>query len=292
MEVEGDRYTAVDVDMATLKDAIYDFAKKPPAQASFALLEFIQSNGRFLASSINFAEISASISPTQVAAMTSQGERIAGSIFRRIRSAMGREVRELYRFNKIYRNKPYAFSFKGEHGIVSPQSFMIDVAVFLSADPELSSDVARYNRISLLEGMVGHPVINQQELMMRILTLAREDHPEKLIAQPQPDPKIELDKKRLELDAQRLQMEMRKAGVAEQSEIAKIQHLLTQIRKIQADAQVAVGKLQDDAAKTQVQAFKVRTDALIAAGELELGRRQLAAGAKVSAAKTNGQAHR
>ena len=283
VELDPRKINVVRATTTNLRDAMVMFNSKPPAQALFAVLQLLVEEGRFLSGAVNFSEMSASISATQVAAMSEQAARTASGIYRRLRADMSREFRSLLHLNKVYRSDGYSYSFEGEAGFIDRHAFFTDAHILPSADPALSSDAVKLAIIAMLEQWRGDPTIDQRELAHRIFTLADIREPDKLIAPPPgPDPMLEMEK-------EKHQLEIEKAQLGGMETMSKMQLMKAQMRKVLADTERVLGQSLTDRQKMELDKLKLQLDSIVSLSEMKLAQRQLELTRKTAERNTNGK---
>ena len=284
-QTERGRWTTVDTAVAGLRDFFFEPSSRPPSNTLYSVLGLMQEAGRQLSSTVNFAEMSASVSPTQIAAMTAQGERVAADIFSRLTRDMTREFQGLLAFNRAFRKEPSVYLFRGEAGHIDPNIFLQPVEVVASADPALGSEAKRYNMLQMLGEIGNRPGINQLELtkiMVELLDLPEETVKAILSPDSTPNPEIELKKQELQIKHMDVQSKA-------QERRAKVVLLQGQLQKMMADMQNVAQSSDFKQLDLALKKAKQEMDVLLKMAELDLGHKQLEKQGSVSAAKTNGR---
>ena len=282
---ERAKWTTVDAAVTNLRDFFFEPSSRPPSNTLYSVLGLMQEAGRQLSSTVNFAEMSASVSPTQIAAMTAQGERVAADIFSRLTRDMTREFRGLLAFNRAFRKNPTVYLFQGEAGHIDPNIFLHPVEVVASADPALGSEAKRYNMLQMLGEIGNRPGINQQELttiMVGLLDLPEEMVKRLLRPDQTPNPEIELKQQELQIK----QMDVQSKA---QERRAKVVLLQGQLQKMMADIENASRGHGFKELDLALKKAKQEMDVLLKMAEIDLGHKQLEKQGEVSAAKTNGR---
>ena len=255
-----------------LKKSVMALPTREPSAVLFNVLGFLVDYANRLGS---VTDLMVGESPGQnqpmgtTMAMMEQGMAVFNGIFKRIHRAMKQEFRKLYLLNRTYLQPETYFAIMdtGNTGKVTQTDYQAgdEHDIRPAADPNMASSVQLLAKAQALREAAyngqGYDVLAVEHRYLEALKIPNieEVHPtgENAI-QPQPDPKMEIEKAKLEQRASEQQMkyqqQMQKLTIAAQKEEAAI--LL-----MQAQAQLALSKAEREGHVADLETFKAGMDA-------------------------------
>lgn len=149
-------------------------------------------------------------------AMIEQGLKVFSAIYKRIHRALKNELQQLYRLNGLYLSDEAYFNFHDVEGVVRLSDYNAkDVGVIPVSDPTVVTDMQRIGRAQFLMQFAGNPLLDQRELLERVLTGAGIPDLKSLMPEPKgpppPDPKAIEAMGKLENEGRKIAIEERKA---------------------------------------------------------------------------------
>lgn len=149
-------------------------------------------------------------------AMIEQGLKVFSAIYKRIHRALKRELGQLYRLNSLYLTNDQYYNFHDVEGVVARAEYETgDVGVIPVSDPTVVTDMQRLGRAQFLMQFMGNPMLDQREIMTRVLEAASIPDIKTLMPEqqgpPPPDPKAIEAMAKVENEGKRIAIEERKA---------------------------------------------------------------------------------
>lgn len=147
-----------------------------------------------------------------------QGLKVFSAIYKRIHRSLKWELATLRRLNRLYLNPEEYFVFHDEQEasrVTLDDYADDDIDVVPVSDPNLVTDMQRVAQAQLLMSFMGDPMVNQEQIRVRILEAARVEGAKNLVAQPpppQPDPKTVLETAKQQREDFKAQVEANKAA--------------------------------------------------------------------------------
>ncbi len=249
-----------------LRKGIVPLPVREPSATLFQLLGLMVESGEKLA---NVVDILLGENPgqnqpaTTTMAVIEQGLKVFTAVYKRLYRALKKEYQKLYRLNRIYLPDEVYFRVidVGQEELKTIRQGDYDgdeTDVVPSADPNVVSEAQKLTRAeALVTSLMNGAPANPLEVWRRYYEAMGVTNIDALLPkqmpQPQPDPKILIDKAKVELDTQRVQLEDRHK---------QMEH---QLRA--AEAQV---KGQVEAAKLELERARLAHEQQIAAGAQRL----------------------
>lgn len=259
LELKDNQYRGIEVIEGKIGDAFQDFQAKEPSAGLFNLLTFLLDLGKDL-SNINdvlTGEFSANASPTVVLTMLQQGMKEFKVNFTRLYNSLEEELEKIY---KIISEHPDLYAKDYVNYLDDPEAnFKADfdlknIDIIPAADAEIVLDSERMAKASILSQYIDNPVVNQFELMKRILTLYRIEDVDELLNEPpnkqQPDPQVVLMQQQQEI-------EKRKQENEENS--IKLRNAELELKSAVARGNVAKQDIEGDKLESEIELNKAKT---------------------------------
>lgn len=251
-------YKRVESSGAALKENIVPLQFAGPSTVLFQLLGLLIDAGRDIASVkdiLTGEQQQANVPATTTLALIEQGLKVFTAIYKRIHRSLGEELRKIYKLNRRFLSQEEYFTvLDGDPQKVTIADYNdrdLDVCPF--SDPTISAEAQKLARAQAAMQLLGHPLTNAPEVMLRYYRAIGEEDPEKLIAPPQgPSPEqlhklAELEIKRNESHAKMLSMmvdNITKLAQAESAEVGQQFGLYLEYLKVmnqQAESYAANG---------------------------------------------------
>lgn len=253
------------VSVGKVSDHIYEFPQHEPSQTLFKLMSLLMQVGKDLTSSTDAMrgqQPAQNVSTGTLGQLIEQGTKIFTAINKRVYRSQKKEYKKIYDLNyKYVTQKEYANVLDDVDADIK-KDFDPDTCDILPvADPALSSDQQRLNRMSIIQQL---QTIDRKEADRLVLqsigldtaTIERLLPPVDPNAPPPPElEKIKAETAKLQADvanisaqatlsAQTLQLEMQKAMQANKESEARIQESVGRVWKMQNDALVNMKKME------------------------------------------------
>jgi len=267
-----------------LKKNIFPLPTKEPSLVLFNLLGFMVSGGERLSS---VADILSGINenanerPTTTLARIEQGLKVFSSIHKRVYRGFREEYRKLFRLNQEYLNPKTYFVVLDAPAAVAKDDYNSESCDIVPvADPNEVTNTQKMIKAQMLMELLGRG-FNDAEIKKRFLEAMQMDEIEKILdaPAPPPDPKIELENRKLVLDEARFEFEQQKFTVEVQEIEAKIEKTLAQGVEILAKAEAIEPGQQLEKYKADLQAITAEKKARDGNNKARVGR--------VASAKSN-----
>lgn len=227
-------------DGAGLRDSIVPLPVAQPSQVLFSLLGMMVDAAKDITATkdiLTGETQGANQAVGTTLAMIEQGLKVFSAIYKRIHRSLKRELGQLYRLNSLYLTDDQYFNFHDVEGVVARQEYGLgDVGVIPVSDPTVVTDMQRLGRAQFLMQFIGNPMLDQREIMERVLAAASIPDIKTLMSEqqgpPPPDPKAIEAMAKVENEGRKLAIEERKAGaeIAEttaDAEAKTIQSIMT-----------------------------------------------------------------
>lgn len=247
-----------------LRDSILPLPFQGPSQTLFALLGTLIEAGKDVASIKDVLageQPQANVPATTVLALIEQGQKVFTAIFKRIHRSLKRELKKLYRLNRIHLADTVDFQVNEQWLSVTRQDYVDGAGVAPISDPTMVSDMQQLGRAQYLMQFKGDPLVRQDELDRRLLKAASiDDIPKLMNPNPQAPPGVVA--KGMELD---IKKSAQKA--AEFLQRAQALAALTQGALNLAKADQAVGDTHLAWIDQQMQALRLEYELMLTATE-------------------------
>lgn len=204
MKFAPGEFKKVDSSGANLKENIVPLRFPGPSTVLFQLLGLLIDAGRDIASVKDILtgdQPQANTPATTTLALIEQGMKVFTAIYKRVHRSLKSELKKLYRLNGRYlKQEEYFRILDGD-----PQKVTIadyndqDIDVCPYSDPTISTGAQKLARAQAALQFMGHPMSNQQEIMLRYYRAIGEEEPEALFAPPPSGPSPEQLEKMIEL---------------------------------------------------------------------------------------------
>ena len=240
----------VDTTGDDLRKGIMPLPVREPSQVLFTLLSMLINYGERIGGSV---DILSGQNPGQNTAaettrtMAEQGMKIFSGIFKRTYRSLKDEFRKLYRLNQLYLQGIEDYNSDTGQNFIAAEDYSGPVSdVRPSADPNIVSDTQRIQQASaLLQLATTTPGMNMYEVQKNYLKAMKVSNIEQLLPDPKgpnaikqgPSEKVQIEMMKQQAKAQEFQAEMQLA-VAKLMQQAELQQ--AKIHKLEADAILAV----------------------------------------------------
>lgn len=249
-----------------LRDSILPLPFSGPSQVLFALLGTLIEAGKDVASIKDVLageQPQANVPATTVLALIEQGQKVFTAIYKRIHRALKSELEKLYRLNCTFMPQSQDFRQMEQWLTVTRDDYVAGAGVEPVSDPNMVSDAQQLGRAQfLMQGaFVGNPLIQQPELLKRLLKAASIDEPDKLMnSNPQTPPQIAIKGMELEIEG-------RNAEANEMLKKAQALLALAQAALALTQSDVAAGDQHLQTVGAQLEAFQSQFDNWMALAE-------------------------
>jgi chaperonin GroES len=231
-----------------IRDSIVPLPTKEPSMVLLQLLQFLIDAGKQISSvqDIMTGESKENETATTTMARLEQGMKLFTSILKRIHRSLKQEFKLIYILNSKYLDEEKYFNMldSGDQQKIGIADYNLeDMDIVPVSDPNLTSDAHKIMRAEMLLKFMDDPEIDSWEVKRRYFEAAGIADIENLRnkQEPQPDPKIELEREKLKntaaMNMARLQVERLNMEVKERETEAKINKLLADSLKLLAEAQ-------------------------------------------------------
>ncbi len=231
-------WKAVNVTGDDLRKGIFPLPTRDPSQVLFSLLQLLITSTKELAS---VAEIFVGKMPGQntpastTMASIEQGMKVFTAIFKRVYRSFTKELRKIYRLNKLYIDPQKYQDILDDPASVqdytSPENDIVP-----AADPQAISDTMKQMKAEALMQLMQMGTLNGMEVTKRILEAQGQPDIDNLINKQPPPPPPEAQKMQMEM-----QMKQQDAAMKQQEMQAKLQ---VEQQMAQIQMQVEQTKLQ------------------------------------------------
>lgn len=217
--VKPGEWKKVQNDGGMLKDQIVPLPVREPSSVLFSLLGMMIEAAKDITATkdILTGETQQNNQPVGTTlAMIEQGLKVFSAIYKRIHRSLKRELQQLARLNRLYLTDQAYFNFHDVEGVVARAEYEIaDVGVIPVSDPTVVTDMQRLGRAQFLMQFVGNPLLDQREILERVLSAASIPDIKTLMPEqqgpPPPDPKAIEAMAKVENEGKRIAIEERKA---------------------------------------------------------------------------------
>ena len=193
IELKPGQYQTVQANGQDLRASIVNLEHPGPSPVLFQLLEMMIAAGKDIAAvkDVLTGETPSNQTATSTMAAIEQGLKVFSAIYKRIFRALKAEYRLIYEINKTSLNQPKYVALLDEPVEVTSHDYHDEFDVMPVSDPNSITDMQRMAKASFVMEQVkeGNPCINPFEATKRALEAARIDDVQKILVQPQPDPK-------------------------------------------------------------------------------------------------------
>ena len=254
-------FKPVDVSGGRIQDSIYHMQFPGPSNVLFQLLGMLIQAGKEMSSvqDIMTGEQQTNQTATTTLALIEQGQKVFSAIYKRVHRSLKQEFKKLYRLNRLYLLPQDYYRFQDRVEEVYLDDYQgDDTDVTPASDPSLISDAQILARAEALLRFVGDPLFNQIELRKRYLKAMKEQNPEALLVegQPQIPPELQQQIQKMQEQMQKMQQEIAKreqAVNAQEQQFAltekDLQAALTEIQTAKNDLalreQLAMQKIEE-----------------------------------------------
>jgi chaperonin GroES len=201
------KWTMLPIHAEDLRKVIYPLPVKEPSSTLFQLLGLLIQGSKDLAS---IQDVMVGKSPGQntpfstTEAVLEQGIKVFNGIYKRVYRSFTEELKKLYRLNSLYPDDEMYQTILDEPVKMSEDFSLENLDVIPSAEPDMVQEAQKIVKangllVKLREGLPLNPTV-----VTRMILEAenQENIKELMTVQPQPDPKIELEKQKLQMEAQ------------------------------------------------------------------------------------------
>ena len=235
----------VNIDADDIRKAFFPRPTSQPSPAMFQLLQLIVEASRDLASDqdVTSGNAPANTPATTVLAMIEQGMQVFSSIYKRIYRSLTAELRLIAKLNGAYLPPEVYQNILDEPQEVGPDGQPMppanpqqdyaeqDKDIIPVADPSMTTSAQKLARAQfLMQVGAGNPILDQKEIMRRVLEAAAIDNIETLM--PEPDPAAVQQQQ--DMEKQQMQVMLRQAmadileteaGAAESAASARLKEI-------------------------------------------------------------------
>lgn len=259
-----------------IKSAIVPLQAAGPSPVLFQLLGLLIEAAKDVASVkdvLTGDQDASNASPTTTLALIEQGLKVFSSIYKRIHRSLKKELKMLYRLNRLRLSGEEYFNFHDTPEAISFQDYedsSIDVQPV--SDPSVVTDTQKLGRAEFLMSFMDHPLMDPQAIMTRVLEAASIEQPETLFAKDQgPSPEQQMQLAELELHE-------REVKVKELEAEAKVRQMLAQ-------AELSLAKAEGEEPGRQLQALQQMLQATVEDFNAEIKMKELSNAADAARAK-------
>jgi chaperonin GroES len=239
---------------ADLKNGIVPLPTREPSLVLFQMLGLLIEAGKDISSVKDVLmgeKPGENVSAETVLALIEQGMKVFSAIYKRIYRALTKEFQKLFWLNSKFID-PLAY----QKVLDIPEQVdafedynTTDLDIKPVADPNMTLDIQRLTKAkALMETLGTHPTQNVPEILRRYYTALKIPDIDTLFVEPSPNPEIE--KLYAELDMEREKQYFEKLKI------------LAEIRKIHADAVLALAKAEAQEQGTQLEEYKTAVEEL------------------------------
>lgn len=234
----------------TLRDSVHMVNFKEPSSVLYQTLGLLIETARDLSSSTDVMTGNAGTDNAKtgaVLALQEEGRKVSTSIQKRVYRSLTNKYRKLFKLNEMYLDPQMYIEVLDDELAISNKDFdSSKINVIPVADPNLSSESTRIRTAQFLAGTLGMQGVKPEKVVQRIFHSTNIENPDELLmseeemetAKQQPNPEIIKIQGDLEHKAQQLNLEGR--------------------REEREDK-----KLMLDAAKTEMELIKMKTEAIL-----------------------------
>ena len=236
-------WKAVNATGEDLKKGIFPLPVRDPSQVLFQLLQLLITSTKELAS---VAEIFVGKMPGQntpastTMASIEQGMKVFTAIFKRVYRSFTKELRKIYRLNKLYIDPQKYQDILDDPASVQDYSGS-ENDIVPSADPQAISDTVKQMKAEALLQLMQTGALDNNEVVKRVLEAQGQPDIEALINKEPPPPSPE---------QQKMQMEMQMKQQDGQMKAQEMQ------MKLQVEQQMAQIQMQVEQTKLQIEQMK------------------------------------
>ena len=270
------KYVRVGSKGQAIRDAVFPMPFQGPSQVLFSLLGLLLTAGKETASVKDILAGDAKMagaSPTTILALIEQGLNVYTAIHKRVYRALKSEFNKIYRLNRLYlKDEQRRYRVGDEWREVQPDDYRLAGGVEPIADPTMITDMQKLGRAEILMGFKDDPLINQQEIRMRLFEAASMPRIEDLFAPP-PDPKVQQLMMQIALEEKQAELGRVRAAELKDNSQAYLNMAMaaSKANGPQMDwinAQLRIMELHIEATNTQVRAADVESKHRIGHGRL------------------------
>ncbi len=266
MRFKPGEYKIVNNFGGSLRDNIYEFARKDPSPTLFQLLGLLIDSGKEVASikDILTGDMPVNAPATTTIAMIEQGLSSFKAIYKRLHRALKQELKKLFKLDYMFLpEEKYKEILDDPMANVSDFA-STDVDVVPVSDPAAVNDMERLAKSQVLMDFLNDPYIDPMEARRRILEAIGVSNIDVLLRTPPPPPPAEpnpLAEAQLQLTNEQIE------SLRQDREVKKIK-TESDLIKTQSDIQVAEIKADSDATRATADGV----DTIARAEEREAGR--------------------
>ena len=225
MTLEPGVYKNVKISPELLQSAFKDAPWPEPSPTLFQLLGFMVDAGKEVASLHGIMADLPTLSQVPMGtmlAMMEEGKKVFNAIYKRIYRSLKKEFGKLAKLNAEFLEDNYYFRvLDGPQQEVAREDYdLSDFDIIPVAEPSMSSDIQRMQKVQLLMEMRGTPGVEDYEINCRYLEALEVPEPEKILPPPDkqkppgPDPALLLEMQKLELDKEKIDTDRMKSESA------------------------------------------------------------------------------
>lgn len=255
-----------------LKQGIFALPVRDPSQVLFSLLNLLISSSKELAS---VAEIFVGKMPGQntpastTMASIEQGMKVFTAIFKRIYRSFTKELRKLYRLNKMYIDpQKYTDILDDPASAMDYEGSANDIVP--AADPQAISDTIKQMKAEALMQLLQTGALDTNEVVKRVLEAQGQPDIQNLFRKepPGPDPKQQEMQAKMQMEQQshQLDMQSKQADLQVQQQLAQIQ-----LQVEQAKLELEKQKLQLEEVRMQMEMRRMQMEQSFKQQDAELG---------------------
>lgn len=240
----------------TVKDSVHMFNFKEPSSVLYQTLGLLIDTARDLSSTTDVLSGSSgtnNVKTGAVLALQEAGMKVMTAIQKRVYRSLCNHYNKLFKLNQLYLDPSVYVQVLDDDLAVQQQDFdPASVNVIPVADPNLSSESSRALKAQFLAGIISFPGVKPEEITKRILTSTNIENPEQLLLSDE--------------EMQQMKQAPNPEVIKVQAEISeKAEYVKLEARKIE----LAEKQLMLDAAKTEVELIKMKTEALLNVAKAE-----------------------
>ena len=242
LKVGVGQFKVIDTKGGSIRDNLYQMQHPEPSQVLFSLLGTLVEMAKEITFSNQVMEGEGGNMPVgTVLQMVEQGLTGFKAVHKRVRRALGKELKVLYRMNQIYLNpKLYQRVMDME---VENDFLGVDFDIVPVADATMLTNSQKIARSQVLAQYLDHPLVEGQKLMENIFEAVGADT--KLVKKEAPaapqDPMIEIAKMTAEIEGLKAQNQAKGLEMKAQKDQQEIQ-----LKSAQAEHQAKLNQIQSD----------------------------------------------
>jgi chaperonin GroES len=246
-------YKFINAPGGKIRENIVPMTYPGPSPVLINLLTFLIDTGKQLSSvqDIMTGQVQPGETATTSMIRTEQGAKLFTSIAARLHRAFRQELKLLFRLNSIYLDEREYFTVldteQQEHAGISDYN-MEDFDVTPASDPNIASDQHRLMQSQAIMQLIGHPLINPEEVLRRYLASIKVENIDALMvkpdANPKPPPEVVIEMAKLEIANRELALNEKTEAVKAEESVARSLKLLAEAEAVEVGPQLEMYKME------------------------------------------------